>query len=148
MSLRISVVLACLVGHIPCRKLSAQSQEIPGQTIGSGKIPAGPSESGFLLPNGWRLTPAGKHVLLTDLPLNILTSSDGKYAFVATSGYNTHELTAIELATGDKIATAQAAQSWFGLAADSKLGRFWWSGGGEGSLHHLRPGPMASSSRR
>src|SRR5262245_56486080 len=64
----------------------------------------GPSAEGFLLPNGWRLTPAGEHVLLTDLPLNILTSPDGKYAFVATSGYNAHELSVIELASKTKIA--------------------------------------------
>jgi hypothetical protein len=44
---------------------------------------AGPAENGFLLPNGWRLTPAGRQVVLTDLPLNIVTSPDSRYAFVA-----------------------------------------------------------------
>ena len=100
-------------------------------------VAAGPGEDGFLLPNGWRLTPAGRHILLTDLPLNILTSPDSRYAYVATSGYNQHELTAIDLATGNKTATTSVAQSWFGLAADLAEGRFWWSGGGEGSLHHF-----------
>ncbi len=94
-------------------------------------------DEGFLLPNGWRLTPAGRQVLLTDLPLNIVTSADGKHALVATSGYNAHELTAIELATGNKTAVETVNQSWFGLTFDSKRDRFWWSGGGEGSLHHF-----------
>src|SRR5262245_61171888 len=49
---------------------------------------AGPTAAGFLLPNGWRLTPVGEQVPLTDLPLNIRTTADGKYAIVATSGYN------------------------------------------------------------
>ena len=31
---------------------------------------AGPTATGFLLPNGWHLTPAGKHLVTTDLPLN------------------------------------------------------------------------------
>ena len=33
---------------------------------------AGPAEQGFLLPNGWTLKPAGRHVPLADLPLNII----------------------------------------------------------------------------
>ena len=37
---------------------------------------AGPSEQGFLLPNGWRISPAGKQVPLADLPLKIITSAD------------------------------------------------------------------------
>lgn len=107
----------------------AWSQETPRAGF------AGATESGFLLPNGWKLTPAGEQIILTDLPLNILTSPDGRYAFAATSGYNAHELTAIELATGRKAAVETVPQSWFGLAADAKTGRLWWSGGGAGIVH-------------
>lgn len=96
---------------------------------------AGPSSTGFLLPNGWRLTPAGEQVPLTDLPLNIVTSADGKYALVATSGYNAHELTAVELATRRKAAVQTVRQSWFGLAQDAASGRLWWSGGGDALVH-------------
>ncbi len=95
----------------------------------------GPSEAGFLLPNGWRLTPAGEHVLLTDLPLNILTAADGKYAFVATSGYNAHELTVVNLASQTKVAVQRAPQSWFGMAADPASKRLWWSGGGSSLVY-------------
>ena len=55
----------------------------------------------------------------------MITSADGKYALVATSGYNAHELTAIELATGKKAAVETVNQSWFGLAFDSKRERCW-----------------------
>jgi YVTN family beta-propeller protein len=95
----------------------------------------GPTAEGFLLPSGWRLTPAGRQVPLTDLPLNILTSADGKLAFVATSGYNAHELTAIEIATGQKVSMQSVPQSWFGLAQDAPSGRIWWAGGGDGLVH-------------
>ncbi len=93
------------------------------------------SEQGVLLPNGWRLSPAGKQVPLADLPLRIIASADNQTAFVATSGYNAHELTAIELATGRKIATETVPQSWYGLAHDEKSDRFWWSGGGDALVH-------------
>src|SRR5437016_599733 len=92
----------------------------------------GPTDSGYVLPNGWRLTPAGQQIILTDLPLNIRTTPDGKYALVATNGYNAHELTAIELATQKKSSVETAKQTWFGLAADEAVARLWWSGGGDG----------------
>jgi len=105
----------------------------------SGQAPPfpGPSVDGFLLPNGWRVTPAGRQVELTDLPLNILVSPDGKHAFVATSGYNAHELTAVELATGKKAAVASVNQSWFGLAADFDQNKLWWSAGGDSILYQF-----------
>src|SRR5437762_12554442 len=90
----------------------------------------GPTDAGFVLPNGWKLTPAGQQIILTDLPLNIRTTPDGKYALVATNGYNAHELTAIEIASGKKVSAERAPQSWFGLAADKEVSRLWWSGGG------------------
>ena len=108
-----------------------------GQDAEPTKIYAGATDSGFLLPNGWRLTPAGQQVPLSDLPLNILTSPDGKTAFVATSGYNAHELTAINLSTREKTSVQAVPQSWFGLAWDDHANRFWWSGGGQSVLHQL-----------
>src|SRR6516165_8377097 len=99
MSPHIRLIVACL-SFVLLAGRSSRAEE-PAKPAESGRF-AGPSESGFLLPNGWRLTPAGRHVLVTDLPLNILTSSDSRHAFVATSGYNIHELTAIDIATGAK----------------------------------------------
>ena len=78
---------------------------------------AGPTKDGaFLLPNGWTLTPAGRHTVLTDLPLNIIPLADKKHALVGTGGFNRHELSLIDLETGKVAATADVRQSWFGLA--------------------------------
>jgi YVTN family beta-propeller protein len=109
---------------------------LPGQQLEVKNPPGFPgrSDAGFLLPNGWRLTPAGSQVPLADLPLNILVSADSKQAFVATSGYNAHELTVVNLDSREKVAAESVRQSWFGLATDG-AGRFWWSGGGDAALH-------------
>lgn len=117
----------------------ASSQTATRQSAGQGAQPAAApaGENEVVLPNGWRLTPAGRHVLLTDLPLNIAVSPDGRYAFVATSGYNAHELTAVDLTKGSKAAVEKVAESWFGLAVDPKAAQFWWSGGGEGTVHRF-----------
>jgi hypothetical protein len=90
-----------------------------------------------LLPNGWRLTPAGEQVALTDLPLNILVTPDNRYALVATSGYNAHELVVVDLQTKQKVAVQEVRESWFGLGADPERKSVWWSGGGGGTIHQI-----------
>jgi YVTN family beta-propeller protein len=95
----------------------------------------GPTDKGFLLPNGWTITPAGKQVVLTDLPLNIHPLADGKHALVATSGYNRHELSLIDLTTPKVVSAGTVRQSWFGLAISPEEDKVWWSGGGAARLH-------------
>ncbi len=96
---------------------------------------AGPSERGFLLPNGWTLSPAGEQVALTDLPLNSIPLADSRHALVATSGFNTHTLSLVDMNGKSVVAEASVRQSWFGLAVDEKSGTVWWSGGGSDRIH-------------
>src|SRR5262245_60545859 len=96
---------------------------------------AGPTETGFLLPNGWHLTPAGRHVEITDLPLNIHPLKDGKHALVTTNGYNRHEVSLVDLKDAKVVAKEWEPQSWFGLAVNKAEDKLWWSGGGGGQLH-------------
>ena len=98
---------------------------------------AGQTENGFLLPNGWLLTPAGRHVVLTDLPLNIMPLSDNRHALVATSGYNKHELSMVDLSQQRVIASETAPETWFGLATNDDESRVWWSGGGGNRVHRF-----------
>jgi YVTN family beta-propeller protein len=108
----------------------------------------GPTEKGFLLPNGWTITPAGKQVTLTDLPLNIIPLADGKHVLVATSGFNKHELSLIDLKTQKRVSEASVRQSWFGLAVNAAEDRVWWSGGGANMLHtfSLKEGALTRTS--
>ena len=108
----------------------------------------GPTDKGFLLPNGWTLTPAGKHVVLTDLPLNILPLADDKHALVATSGYNKHELSLVDLTKQEVVDRQAVRQSWFGLATTPAQDRVWWSGGGADQLHtfDLKDGKLSRTS--
>jgi YVTN family beta-propeller protein len=99
---------------------------------------AGPTKAGFLLPNGWTLTPAGDQVPLTDLPLNILPLPDGQRALVASSGYNAHELVLVDLETKARRHTATVRESWFGMAATPNGQDVWLSGGGGDVIHHFR----------
>ncbi len=99
---------------------------------------AGPTDHGFLLPNGWTLKPAGRHVALADLPLNIIALPDNRHALAATAGYNAHELALIDLIEGKVVDRQAVSQSWFGLAASAEGDRIWWSAGGADALHSFR----------
>jgi YVTN family beta-propeller protein len=96
---------------------------------------AGPGPKGFLLPNGWTITPVGKQVTLTDLPLNIIPLAGSKHALAATSGFNKHELSLIDLIDAKVIDKQVVRQSWFGLAWSAQSNCVWWSGGGSNMLH-------------
>jgi YVTN family beta-propeller protein len=95
----------------------------------------GPTKTGFLLPNGWHLTPVGTHVEITDLPLNIHPLKDNTHALVTTNGFNRHELSLVDIAAGKVVAAEWARQSWYGLAVSKAEDKVWWSGGGGGGLH-------------
>jgi YVTN family beta-propeller protein len=99
---------------------------------------AGRTEQGFLLPNGWTLSPAGESVTLTDLPLNIIPLADNRHALAASSGYNAHVLALIDL-KGKKIVARQSVrQSWFGLVLSPEGDRVWWSGAGSDLIHTFK----------
>src|SRR5262245_5526352 len=127
MRIRLLTFVLALVA-LPLLGLAAQDAE---------KRPAfaGPTADGFLLPNGWRLRPAGEHLVLTDLPLNITPLANGKQALVATSGFNTHRLSLVDLATRKVLNSQEVYQSYFGLAVSPDERRVWWTGGGANMVH-------------
>ena len=123
------------LGMIPTFLSDARSDDPPkAKAVGAPRY-AGRTDKGFLLPNGWTLTPAGDQVPLTDLPLNIIPLADGRHALVASSGFNTHNLSLIDLDEKKVDASTSIRQSWFGLALDEPSGKVWWSGGGSGLIH-------------
>lgn len=99
---------------------------------------SGKKADSFLLPNGWKVAPAGEQIPLTDLPLNIAPLADGRHALVATSGFNAHELSLIDLQTRQIVQKESVRQSWFGLTATPDQQTWWWSGGGGGALHKFK----------
>jgi YVTN family beta-propeller protein len=127
MRTRLFTLAAALIA-LPLLWLSAQDTE---------KRPAvaGPTTEGFLLPNGWKLWPAGEHLVLTDLPLNIAPLANGKQALVATSGFNTHWLSLVDLTTRKVLHSQEVHQSYFGLAVSPDERRVWWAGGGANLVH-------------
>jgi YVTN family beta-propeller protein len=105
---------------------------------GRRAMPGAAFARSYLLPNGWWITPAGRQVLLRDMPLNILPLAECRTALVATNGFNTHYLSLVDLVRGTVLSQKSVHQSWFGLALAPAEDRVWWSGGGANILHSYR----------
>ena len=130
-------ILSCSIwlGGTHCQAQDTSTQDAAPQ---SKSRFAGPTDSGFLLPNGWHLTPAGKQVDTSDLLLNIFPMKDSRRAVVATSGFNEHQLGIVDLDSGEFLSKQVVHQSWFGLAVAPDESRLWWSGGGFGRVHQFQ----------
>jgi hypothetical protein len=90
------------------------------------------STGAITLPNGWRITPAGKHVKLPgDLPMKMQVLPASRL-LVLTAGYHDHSLNVIDTKTQEVTATLDVIKSWDGMAFDPAGGIVYLSGGGRG----------------
>jgi YVTN family beta-propeller protein len=122
-----------LVGAIALS--AAASLHLAAQSPGN-KVVADETESNGakILPNGWRITPAGKTIPLPgDMPRKMVVTPDGKSLLVNTAGWHDHTVNMISLQSGAVAASLQLAKDWAGLAYDSSSGTIYVSGGGPGA---------------
>jgi YVTN family beta-propeller protein len=91
--------------------------------LGLGTAPAQdhrlpqPVPGGFDLPNGWRITPAGKPIVDTeDMVLKLTTSPDGRAVIATHSGYNPHGLVVVDTKTHQAVQRIGLKSTWLGMA--------------------------------
>ena len=89
----------------------------------------GPSRDGYLLPNGWRITPMGVAVHMNDLITNIVPTPDGRAMVALTSGYNSHELVVIDVESNKATQHISMGSAFMGLAWHPDGTRLYVSGG-------------------
>lgn len=89
----------------------------------------GPTDEGYLLPNGWTLTPIGKQIQTEDQILNLVLSPDGKVAVALTCGFNPHGLVVIDTQTEEAIQRIPQKTAWLGMAWHPDGKRLYVSGG-------------------
>ncbi len=68
-----------------------------------------------MLPNGWQLSPAGRHLPLGDLPLNMAVSSSKKLLAVTNNGQSVQSIQLINTATEKILDNIVVATAWYGL---------------------------------
>ncbi len=62
--------------------------------------------------HGWRLTPAGRHLAVGDLPLNAVQSPDARYLIVTNNGLAKPSLTVIDIASWTVKSTTTVDSAW------------------------------------
>lgn len=123
--LRAVLTLGCLYQTIYCMA------QLPGRTGQDGQV---------LLPNGWKLSPAGRYLQLGDLPLNIQLSSSGNFLAVTNNGQSIQSIQLID-PKGEKLLDQQVvSQAWYGLAFSPNEKHLYASGGNANYLldFHIR----------
>ncbi|HVS90690.1 MAG TPA: bifunctional YncE family protein/alkaline phosphatase family protein [Mucilaginibacter sp.] len=83
------------------------SAQLPGKIHKTGQV---------LLPNGWKLSPAGTWLQLGDLPLNIQISASGRLLAVTNNGESTQSIQLIDPKNEKLLDERIISKSWYGLA--------------------------------
>lgn len=121
--------LFSLLAPTPPKPVQAQTKK----PSAARRLP-GPTAQGTLLPNGWTLTPAGQQIPVSDLPMNMVLSKDGRYLLTTTNGNGDQTVNVIDAQSGQSTQNIIVKKSWLGLefAPDGK--RFFVSGGDDNEI--------------
>jgi Phosphoesterase family len=99
----------------------------------------GPEGGGVtLLPNGWRISPAGRHLTVGDLPLAMLESPNGRRVVVSSDGWSKPTLTMVDVENFYVRSKLTVEHAWLGLAPHPDGRRLYSSGAGDNSVREYR----------
>ncbi|BAU52652.1 bifunctional YncE family protein/alkaline phosphatase family protein [Mucilaginibacter gotjawali] len=103
-----------------CLTASFAYAQLPGKIRKTGQV---------LLPNGWKLSPAGRALQLGDLPLNMQLSPSGKLLAVTNNGESTQSIQLIDPKTEKQLDERIVGKAWYGLAFSNDE-KMLYAGGG------------------
>ncbi len=88
-----------------------------------------------LLPNGWKLTPAGRKVTIDQFPLNLIVTKDGKYAITSNSATKYNSLSVVDLNEEKKTQTVNLRETWRGIVFNADDSKLFVSGGSNNLIY-------------
>src|SRR5206468_5602394 len=91
-----------------------------------------------LLPNGWKIAPAGIHRQIGDLPLAMVESPDGRSLLVTTNGYARPTVTVFDVRHEYVRQAVVLDHAWLGLAWHPDGKRLYVSGAGNTTVHEMQ----------
>ena len=106
-----------------------------------GQLP-GPIERGYSLPNGWRITPAGRNAVTDDYILNVTPTPDGRNIVAMHCGYNPHGLVVVDPSNMEIRQKVPLKSAWLGLAWSPDGKRLFASGGNGESRSNPTAAPI------
>jgi YVTN family beta-propeller protein len=105
------------------------SAQLPGKMATSAQV---------MLPNGWKISPAGRSMTLGDLPLNMQLSASGKFLAVTNNGQSTQSVQLIDPRTEKMLDQQVLTKSWYGLAFSRDEKNLYVSGGNDNLILKYR----------
>ncbi len=114
--------LSTLIIFIAALQVQAQ---LPGKIEHTGQV---------LLPNGWKLSPAGTALPLGDLPLNMQLSASGRLLAVTNNGQSTQSIQLIDPKNEKLLDEKIVSKLWYGLAFSRDEKTLYASGGNDNCI--------------
>ncbi len=91
-------------------------------------------DGGALLPNGWRLRPAGRQVPVDTFPMAQVATADGRYLLVLNAGKAPPSISVLDIAAMKEISRTPVPDAWLGLALAPKGDLVYVGGGAQASI--------------
>src|ERR1700742_26779 len=92
---------------------------------------AAPPNESYQLPNGWRLTPAGRHLGVGTMPLNMALSPDGNFLLVTNNGYAEHSVMVVDTKEFAIKQVIPLDRAWLGIAFSPSGNQFYVATGAD-----------------
>jgi YVTN family beta-propeller protein len=102
-----------------------------------GQTPGAQNAGVTLLPNGWKIAPAGRAIHVGDFPMSMIASADGRYLIVSNNGWSRPSLTIVDTAQGFVRARVPVDHAWLGLAWHPDSRRLFSSGAAENTVNEF-----------
>ncbi len=115
------LALVAAAGLIADKTRQQRKYLLPDHINGEGRT---------ILPNGWRITPAGRHIKLPgDMPMKMIVTADGKL-LVNTAGWHDHDVNVIDMDTEKIEQSLDLGKNWVGMSFEPASGSVFISTGG------------------
>ena len=119
----------CILGvQVAASQEGASSKDVPRRHVGRQ------ADGSVVLPNGWTITPAGKQIPLSTLPMSMAVIPDEKHMLVLNGGFLPPSVSVIDLAGERETARVRVEDGWLGLAASPSGEKVYVGGGSTASV--------------
>jgi YVTN family beta-propeller protein len=125
--------IAILVTIVAWAAIRTTAQSAPAPNALPGSLTDGTT----MLPNGWRVQPAGKHLKVGDMPLNLVQTPDSKYLIVTSNGMARPAFSIVDIATWSVKSTMPLDHAWYGLAWHPDGTRLYSAGAGQNNVQEF-----------
>ncbi len=100
-------------------------------------LPGNLTDGTTLLPNGWRLQPAGKHLKVGTMPLNLMQTPDSRYLVVTSNGIARPGFSIVDIASWTVKSTMPLDNAWYGLVWHPDGTKLYSAGAGQNNVQEF-----------